>query len=495
MTRPSSAASRGVAAKLATFALVFAASCVLDSFTSPQPAELRISANLQSAPIASLVVTVSASDINPSLTFNLTLEGGVATGTFRVPAGSARTLTLTAFDASGLETHRGSTTLDIVPGTNPPVAIVMQPIAGRQPIEATLGAFTIAITLPASLAQNETAQLTATVTGPEGPVTVAPGELLWATATPATLSINPTSGVAQGQAFGPATVVATYAGTAAVATIDVDPVIIAAGDIAECNTDPVTGFETIPPMGDAERETALLLDPILGTVLVLGDNAYNEGRLEEYMCSYEPTWGRHKARTYPVPGNHEYGSPNAAGYYAYFGARAGDPTKGYYSFDLGAWHIIALNSERDVIATGAQVAWLQADLAANAGKKCVMAMWHRPRFNSGERHNNDARVAPFWDALYAANADVILNGHEHLYERFAEQTPDSVAAPGRGIRQFTSGGGGAGLYDFVTPRDPNHDFGVRSHGVLVMTLNAESYKWRFINRQGTILDNGSANCH
>lgn len=451
-------------------------------------AELRVSANVQSTTVASLVVKVSAADIQPSLVFNLTLEAGIATGALRVPAGAARAFTLSAFDATGLETHRGEKTLDIVPGTNLGVSIILAPIAGQQPIQATLGTVTVTITNPpASIAEGETAQLVATVTGPEGPITVEPGAIGWATANPATLTVHPTTGVAKGKAWGQARVVATYAGVAAVAAITVDPVILAAGDIAECG----------PTHDDS---TAALLDTLPGLILALGDQAYPDATPADYLNCYEPTWGRHKSRTRPVPGNHEYRKitghlPGPAGYFNYFGAAAGDSGKGWYSLDLGSWHIIALNSEA-FFNPGQQVNWLKADLLATS-KPCVLAYFHHPRFNSGADHGNHPRVQAFWDELYAANADVILSAHEHLYEVFAPQTPLAAPDPVRGLRQFTVGtGGGVPLDTLATQLQPNSEFALEAQwGILAVALGQNNYRWRFIATDGTVRHSGSGTCH
>ncbi len=220
------------------------------------------------------------------------------------------------------------------------------------------------------------------------------------------------------------------------------PVLVGAGDIANCNR-------------TQDESTAQLLDGIAGTVVTLGDNAYPDGTLAQFNDCYAPTWGRHKDRTRPAPGNHDYHTTGAAGYYTYFGPAASpldtnctSNCKGYYSYDLGAWHIIALNSEIAHDANSAQVEWLRADLAAHQSV-CTLAYWHKPRFSSG-RHGNNASVQPFWQALYDYGADVVLNGHDHTYERFALQNPSGGADPTRGIREFVVGTGGAGLYSFPT---------------------------------------------
>ncbi|HEX9837786.1 MAG TPA: metallophosphoesterase, partial [Anaerolineales bacterium] len=217
-----------------------------------------------------------------------------------------------------------------------------------------------------------------------------------------------------------------------------DPVFVGAGDIANCNR-------------SEDEATAKLLDNITGTVFTVGDNAYPDGTLTQFNNCYAPTWGRHKSRTKPSPGNHDYHVSGAAGYFDYFGAAAGDRSKGYYSYNLGAWHIISLNSEISQSAGSAQEQWLRADLAANP-KTCTLAYWHKPRFSSGQ-HGNIAGSQALWQALYDHGADVVLNGHDHTYERFAPQNPNGQA-DSKGIREFVVGTGGAGLYSF-TSNQPN----------------------------------------
>ena len=243
-----------------------------------------------------------------------------------------------------------------------------------------------------------------------------------------------------------------------------------------------------------------LIDDIAGTVITLGDNVYDNGTLSEYTDCYGPSWGRHKSRTMPTPGNHEYNTPNATGYYAYFGSAAGDPSKGYYSYDLGAWHIIVLNSNSSCstisCALGsAQDTWLRADLAAHSNV-CTLAYWHHPRFNSGATHGNNTAVANFWDALYAYGADVILNGHDHIYERFAPQTPAAVADSVNGIRQFTVGTGGRSYYTIGTVKANSQVRDGSTYGVLKLTLHATSYDWQFVPVAGaTFTDSGTGKCH
>jgi hypothetical protein len=259
-----------------------------------------------------------------------------------------------------------------------------------------------------------------------------------------------------------------------------DPIVLAAGDIADCNS-------------SADSATAALLDAHPeGLVLTLGDNAYENGTAHEFAECYDPTWGRHKSRTFPAPGNHEYNTPNAAGYFAYFGSAAGPEHRGYYSFDLGSWHVVSLNSERDTGLSGAQVAWLRADLAAT-NSACVLAYWHTPRWTGG-RYSDQAAVQHFWNVLYDAGADIVLAGHDHNYQRYPPL--DKAGAPdnARGMRSFVVGTGGRHLYPLRA--DSRREIGDdRTFGVLELTLHPGAYSWRFLGVAGsTYSDSGSGAC-
>jgi acid phosphatase type 7 len=263
-------------------------------------------------------------------------------------------------------------------------------------------------------------------------------------------------------------------------------VIVAVGDIASCS-------------GTADEVTARLVSAIEGsTVLTLGDEAYPEGTPEEFDECYKPTWGRFEDRTKPVPGNHEYHTAEAKGYFGYFGKAAGEPGKGYYSYDLGQWHIVALNSNCEEVGCGAsspQVRWLKADLAKDA-KSCTLAYFHYPLFSSGKYRPGIREVKPLWEALYAADADVVLNGHDHNYQRFAPQDPNGKADPQRGIREFVVGTGGRSHYPILDPIANSEDYNDETYGVLRLTPRPEGYEWRFIPVEGeTFTDSGSARCH
>jgi hypothetical protein len=266
-----------------------------------------------------------------------------------------------------------------------------------------------------------------------------------------------------------------------------ETVLAAAGDIASCSSSYM------------DEATAQLLDTIAPTkVLTLGDNVYPDGTAQEYADCYEPTWGRHKAKTSPSAGNHDYHTPGAAGYFGYFGAAAGDPAKGYYSFDLGAWRFYALNtncSEVACAAGSAQEQWLRADLAANP-RTCAAAFGHHPRFASGEsgsRRNNPS-LGALYRAFYEASGDLWLVGHNHHYERLSRLDPSGAVDLERGIRNFVVGTGGAGLYVFGEPITGSQ---VRSatHGVLKLTLRTAGYDWEFVPIAGaTFSDSGSDTC-
>jgi len=255
---------------------------------------------------------------------------------------------------------------------------------------------------------------------------------------------------------------------------------VGAGDIAMCDA---TGDET----------TARQLDGISGTVFALGDNAYPSGRTEDYRDCYSPSWGRHLARTRPAPGNHDYESAGAAPYYEYFGANAGNAGLGYYSFDLGSWHIISLNSNIPAGLTSAEAQWLKADLATYQNFKCTLAYWHHPLFTSGQNGDNP-EMRDIWRLLYDADADIILSAHDHDYERFAPQDPDGRPDPVRGIREFVAGTGGGTLRQFASIHANSEIRIAGTYGVLKLTLQTGGYQWDFLPATGTG-DSGFAFCH
>jgi len=245
--------------------------------------------------------------------------------------------------------------------------------------------------------------------------------------------------------------------------------------------------------------TADLLDAIgPDAVFTAGDNAYPDGTASDFMDGYDPYWGRFKSITYPSPGNHDYHVAGAADYYAYFGASAHGPD-GYYSYDIGAWHVVVINSNCSEVGGcdpgSPQETWLRADLAAS-GAACTLAYWHHPRFSSGSTHGNSESMEPIWQALYDANADLVISGHEHNYERFAPQDPTGAADDARGIREFVVGTGGASHYAFGTPIPNSEIRNGDTFGVLELTLRADGYDWEFVAEPGhAFTDTGSSACH
>jgi hypothetical protein len=262
--------------------------------------------------------------------------------------------------------------------------------------------------------------------------------------------------------------------------------LVGAGDIADCKD--LSGAAA----------TAKLLEAIPGTVMAVGDLAYPDGTKENFDC-YEQTWGRVKARTRPSPGNHEFHTHGAAYYFSYFGQAAGDPRAGYYSYELGTWHIIVLNSECIDIggchAGSPEEKWLRADLSAHPAA-CTLAYFHKPLFSSGGAHGDDPEIVPIWQALYDANADVVVGGHDHDYERFAPQTPWAKPDPERGIREFVVGTGGKNHRPFTTPHANSEVRNADTFGVLKLTLRTGAYDWQFIPEAGkTFTDSGTGRCH
>ncbi len=259
-----------------------------------------------------------------------------------------------------------------------------------------------------------------------------------------------------------------------------------AGDIADCGL-----------KGDSK--TADLVAAIDGTVFTAGDNAYPDGTKRQFSDCYGPTWGRFLERTRPAPGNHEHNTRKLAGYLDYFGGAAAPDGKPWYSYDLGTWHVIVLDSSCDHVGgcgqDSEQGRWLADDLAASSAT-CTMAIWHHPRWSSGE-HGSDRDVAPFWTLLYAEGADVVVNGHDHDYERFAPQDPKAHEDSERGIREFVVGTGGATLRPFL-PFLHAANSEVRDsldHGVIRFVLHPSSYDWTFISTANGVTDQGTGSCH
>lgn len=254
-------------------------------------------------------------------------------------------------------------------------------------------------------------------------------------------------------------------------------VLVGAGDIAVCGS---AGTE----------QTAAMLDSIDGTVFTSGDNAYFQGSANDFRNCYEPTWGRHKDRTRPAPGNHEYESAGAGPYYGYFGGNAGPPGLGYYSFEAGAWHVVSLNSSVSATQGSPQYQWLSDDLASR-NARCIAAIWHHPMFSSSQNGPSPA-MRDVWRLLQQHGAEIAITGHEHAYERFAPIDGNGRPSPD-GMRQFVAGTGGAPLYQFVMVA-PGSEVRISAWGLLKLTLRPENYSWEFIAVGGTVRDSGSAPC-
>jgi 3',5'-cyclic AMP phosphodiesterase CpdA len=258
--------------------------------------------------------------------------------------------------------------------------------------------------------------------------------------------------------------------------------LVGAGDIASCTS-------------GADEKTAAIVAGIPGIVFTAGDNVYPDGSSSNYKSCYSPSWGAFKSRTMPVPGNHDYYlNPGAAGYFGYFGGAAGPSGRGYYAYNAGGWRIYALDSELapSSSAYADEYGWLQNDLAANPNQ-CVLAIWHRPAFSTGP-HGNSARMQKFFQLLYTSGAEIVVNGHDHMYERFVPMD-GTGAAHSNGVREFVVGTGGASLYAFKTTNANIAVRNNRSHGVLRLNLSPGGYSWQFIPATGTLTDSGSGSCH
>jgi alkaline phosphatase len=267
--------------------------------------------------------------------------------------------------------------------------------------------------------------------------------------------------------------------------LDSPVTLVGAGDIGRCDR-------------DADEATAALLEASGGFVFTAGDNAYGSGSAVDFEACYDPGWGRVLDRTFPAPGNHDWETAGAAGYFDYFGDRAGDRRAGWYATTLGVWRLIVLASDCERVGgcgpESDQGRWLARELARNRSE-CTLAIWHHPLFSTGE-HGPTAVVRPLWDQLHAAGVEVVVNGHEHSYERFRPLDPEGRPDPAGGIRQFVVGTGGADLRGFDL-EDPNSEVRDGStHGVLELTLDVGRFAWRFVPvTEGGFADEGSGTCH
>ena len=256
-------------------------------------------------------------------------------------------------------------------------------------------------------------------------------------------------------------------------------VLVGAGDIGECG--PGTGAES----------TARLLDRVDGTVFTAGDNAYPSGRAQDFASCYQTSWGRHRSRTRPSPGNHDYETPGARDYFTYYGTNAGPMSQGYYSYSAGTWTIFALNSNVPMDANSAQLQWLQSELAT-APTRCTMAIFHHSSFSSGP-HGDHPFTREIWREFYRNGGDVVVTAHDHLYERFGPMNDEGRPDGARGMRLFVVGTGGARLVPFMRIA-PNSEVRLSQFGVLKLTLSLNGYQWEFLETNGGIADSGVGTC-
>ena len=255
-------------------------------------------------------------------------------------------------------------------------------------------------------------------------------------------------------------------------------VVAAVGDIGLCGS-------------PAVEQTAQLVEAIDGQVLLAGDLAYPQGSMTDFLRCFDPPWGAFRRRWRPSPGNHEYETAGASSYFQYFGTAAGTSGRSFYSFRAGDWLVLMLDSNIPTGAGSSQFEFVRSELTSSPAP-CALAVWHHPLFTSGPNGPN-AYLRDLWTLLYDRGVDVIVNGHDHLYERFGKQDVDG-RSDGRGIRQFIAGTGGAQLYDFMRIT-PNSQVRIKSHGVLRLTLSPSAYEWAFLDVAGGITDAGSDGCH
>jgi len=407
--------------------------------------------------------------------------GGVATGSFSSTAAGNKTVTATA---NG-------------------ITITQKPVVTVNAGSVSASVSTVSAAPSSIVAGSGTATITVTVKDGFGNPVSGSTVVLAATGSGNTLTQpsgqTGSNGIATGalasSASGTKTVSATASGTSLTQTASVTVTsagstvtFVGAGDIADCGND-----------NDAATAALVNALPSNTPVFVLGDNVYPNGTTNEYNNCYHPTWGAFKSRTYPSAGNHEYNSTNATPYFNYFGSAAGTPGQGWYSFDLGAWHIIVLNSNLNTAAGSPQDQWLLADLAAH-NNVCTMAYWHHPLYSSIGGSGSGGAVTSsarrYWDNLYAAGADLVLNGHRHVYERLAPMRPDGTPDPVNGIRTLIAGMGGESGGDLSNVFPTSEAREGRTYGILKLTLSATSYSWEFVGVPGsTFTDTGTTNCH
>ena len=442
-----------------------------------------------SVPVASVTVSPATVSLQPGQTQQLTATPKDAGGNSL----SGRVVTW-ASGSTAVATVSGSGLVSGVAAGSATITATSESKSGTAAITVTSVPVASVTVSPAtvSLQPGQTQQLTATPNDASG--NALSGRMVtWASGNTAVATVSG-SGLVSGVAAGSTTITATSEGKSGGASVTVTPVgaavtLVGAGDIAEC--------------GDAtDDSTAALLGRIGGTVFTAGDNAYPDGYYQDYANCWAPSWGRYQAVVHPAAGNHEYHdsiTSGAADYYRYFfrehGTVVGDSGRYYYSYDLGAWHVVVLNTFIDMSAGSSQEQWLRADLAAST-KQCTLAYMHYARFSSGSVHGSYSEVQPLWQALYDYGAEIAIAGHDHEYERFAPQTPDGHLDTVRGIRAFVVGTGGGGLYSFGTPLPNSQVRNSSTWGVLKLTLADGSYSWEFVPITGqTFTDSGSGTCH
>ncbi len=367
--------------------------------------------------------------------------------------------------------------------SRPLILLLLASACGREPRGAGQLARVLVNPVSTSVQVGDSVQLTATLLDSTG-TPLSPGAVSWESSHIGVATVSPV-GLVTGVGVGAVKVTASSGGASGWAVVTVTKTgpgpetLVGAGDIADCSL-------------EEDEATAKLLDRIPGTVFTAGDNAYPNGTPANFADCYGPTWGRHRERTRPSPGNHDHRMSGAAGYFGYFGGAA---PYYYYSYDLGAWHIVSLDSEIEAAAGSPQEQWLRADLAATT-RRCTLAYWHRPRFSSSSGHGGNPGMQPLWQALYEAHAEIVLAGHNHDYERFAPQTPAGAADPTNGIREFVVGTGGAERYGFAGPLPNSEVRDSATFGVLKLVLSPGSYSWQFIPVAGAAFtDSGSGSCH
>ncbi|HET9708168.1 MAG TPA: Ig-like domain-containing protein [Gemmatimonadales bacterium] len=433
-------------------------------------------------PLPGVTVTLSASGSNtivqPS---GLTNASGVASGSLSSTSAGVKTVTATA---SG-----------VVINQKPVITVTAAAIDASQSTVQAIPT-TVVVNSPSTISVKATDQFGNPVGGATVHLSATGSGVSVTQPTAATDASGVATGSVKASSTGTVTVSATAGGVALTQTASVtveavgaSVVFIGAGDIADCGN-------------DNDAATAALITAIPSVpVFTLGDNAYPNGSTNDYKNCYNPTWGAFKSRTHPSAGNHEYDvSSTAAPYFAYFGASAGTAGQGYYSFDLGSWHVVVLNSNIATDPGSPQELWLKADLAAHPNV-CTLAYWHHPLYSSigGSTGTSGAVITsarPLWDDLYAAGVDLVLNGHRHVYERLAPMKPDGSPDPVKGIRTIIAGMGGESGGDLTNIFPTSEVREGRTFGILKLTLTTGSYSWQFIGVPGsTFTDSGTNSCH